>query len=150
MAVAAMGCLLQPSSSFAIHRHVASSSRRYTGALRSSPTATTTAMSVAPHLQQSTAEEAVRPVSVESLVKEAKPLEPVRSLTQAKKELLQRVGFGSQSPAAERPQSEEERVGYLLEVLEGNHKPILTVGFFNFAAQVSLGCRETLVGQDVS
>eukprot|EP00752_Nemacystus_decipiens_P006489 g5842.t1 len=89
----------------------------------------------APRPQQSTAAEAVRRASLESLVTEMNPREPVRSLNDAKKQLLERVGFGSQSPAAERPQSEEERVGYLLEVLEGNYKPILTIGFFNFAAQ---------------
>lgn len=93
-------------------------------------------MSATPQPQQSTAAEAVRPVSLESLVTETNVREPVRSLNHAKTELLERVGYGSQAPGAERPQSEEERVGYLLEVLEGNYTPILTIGFFNFAAQV--------------
>ncbi len=82
---------------------------------------------------------AVQSVFLESLVTETAttdPREPVKSLEDAKRELLERVGFGSQAPAAERSQGEEERVGYLLEVLEANYKPILTVGFFNFAAQV--------------
>lgn len=138
MAAAAMGCLLQPSSAFLTH-HVPPQSR----VLRSS-SATTTAMAAAaaaPQPKQSTATEDVRPASLESLVAEPNPREPVRSLNDAKKQLLERVGYGRQSPGAERPQSEEERVGYLLEVLEGNYKPILTIGFFNFAVQVSpVGC----------
>lgn len=73
---------------------------------------------------------------LESPAPETDARKRVRSLAEAKKELLERVGFGVQSPGAERPQSDEERVGYLLEVLEGNYKPILTIGFFNFAAQV--------------
>lgn len=132
MTAAAMGCLLQPSSSFLTHHVVFHRHNR----VLSSSSATTTAMSAAPQPQQSTAAEAVRPVSLESLVTETNPREPVRSLVDAKQQILERVGYGSQSPGAERPQSEEERVGYLLEVLEGNYKPILTVGFFNFAAQV--------------
>lgn len=61
----------------------------------------------------------------------------VRSIQQAKTELLGRVGYPTSEPGAERPRLEEERVGYLVEVLEGTYTPIQTVGFFNFAAQVS-------------
>lgn len=84
------------------------------------------------------AETAVQPIFLEALLTEADVRKPVRSLAAAKRELLERVGYGTVSPGAERPKSEEERVGYLLEVLEGNYTPIQTVGFFNFAAQVSL------------
>lgn len=129
MTAAAVGCLLQPSSAFLTH-HVAP----YTRAMRSS--ATTAMPAASPQPQQSIPAEAVRSVSLDTLGTETNPREPVRSLQDAKKQLLERVGYGSQSPGAERPQSEEERVGYLLEVLEGNYKPILTIGFFNFAAQV--------------
>lgn len=97
-------------------------------------------MSAAPQPQQSTAAEEVRPSSSESLVTETNAREPVRSLHDAKCEVLELVGYGSQAPAAERPQSEEERLGYLLKVLEGNYTPFLTIGFFNFAAQVII-CR---------
>lgn len=70
---------------------------------------------------------------------EADVREPVKSLDAAKRELLERVGYGTAvSPGAERPKFEENRVGYLIEVLEGNYTPIQTVGFFNFAAQVRL------------
>lgn len=61
----------------------------------------------------------------------------VRSVQEAKTELLARVGYPASEPGAERPRLEEERVGYLVEVLQGTYKPIQTVGFFNFAAQVS-------------
>lgn len=145
MTAAAMGCLLQPSSSFLTH-HVTS----HRMLRSSSATTTTAAMSATPQPQNPTAAaEAVHPVSLESLATETNALEPpVRSLDDAKKELLQRVGYGNQAPGAERPQSEEERVGYLLKALEGNYTPFLTVGFFNFAAQVRLGSLPCLLKRE--
>ena len=101
-----------------------------------SSSATAVSSAKAAHPQEASASQAVHSVFLESLVTDANPREPVKSLEEAKQELLELVGFGTQAPAAERSQSEEERVGYLLEVLEGNYTPILTVGFFNFAAQV--------------
>lgn len=90
-----------------------------------------------------TAETAVQSVFLESLVaEENNPRKRVTSLEAAKRELLERIGYGTTPPGAERPKSEEERVGYLLEVLESNYTPIQTVGFFNFAAQVRVCVRE--------
>lgn len=143
----AVGCLLQalPSCSFLTHHH-ASSHPLSSRPLRSSSATATATMSATPQPQKSAATEAVYRASLESLVAETDPRKPVRSLGNAKKELLERVGYGTQAPRGERSQNEEERVGYLLGVLEGNYTPILTVGFFNFAAQVkSLGFSPLLV-----
>lgn len=62
---------------------------------------------------------------------------PVRSLAEAKHELLDLV---SRVPVIDEAaaSSGQERVGYLLEVLEGNYTPIQTTGFFNLAVQVSM------------
>lgn len=61
---------------------------------------------------------------------------PVRSLAEAKHELLNLVSRGPVVDEAA-ASSGQERVGYLLEVLEGNYTPIQTTGFFNLAVQVS-------------
>lgn len=164
MIVVALACLLESGSSFLITSgHVTTMfqhRRQQRAALGSTTTTTasTTALAAvaemaemaevaAPSTQTllqspSPTAEAVHSVFVESLVAEADIRKQVTSLAEAKRELLERVGYGTQAPGADRPKSEEDRVGYLLEVLEQNNTPIQTVGFYNFAAQVRFFARQ--------